>query len=279
MFRKDKPYTDDQVAKENAAIVEAENEKRSEEAGDALSTASVEKSAYGAFTKSPAEIHAIIQANVGRAGINMSNLTRIVMPSGKQLAWTVPGIRGIVMTDELEGIIIHHTDGRAYWKKGLDDGGGKQPPDCQSADLFEGIGDPGGPCAECPQNVWGSETKAHRGKACKEVKILYFLPKTKAFLPYVFILPPTSLSPIKTYLLGLANEGLRANHVTTILGLEKATNKGGTDYAIVAPRLPKKDGELSTGEKRVAEAYVAAIKPALERRIDFQQGDVGSEEE
>jgi hypothetical protein len=142
--------------------------------------------------------------------------------------------------------------------------------------MFNGVGDPGGPCAECKFNKWGSEPKAGRGKACKELKVLYVLPKGRSFLPYLFILPPTSLKPMQNYLLGLASEAIIADTVTTRLKLVKATNKGGTDYAQISPSLPK-DGELSKEEVEVIRAYTAAIRPALERRVELKQEDAAGE--
>jgi len=240
-----------------------------------LSTAKLEKSEYGGLMKSPSEVAAIIRTNVGPAGINMGNLTKIKMPSGDSMMWQVPSIRGLQAVEQIEGIIIHHTDGRAYWEKDYDAAGGvKTPPDCASDDLIIGKGNPGGPCAECKFNEWGSSTKSARGKACKEVKVLFVLPKGKAFLPVYFLLPPTSLKPIRNYLLGLASEALRVDQVTTVLGLTKGQNADGVEHAIIEPSMPKKDGELSKDERAVVEAYVAAIKPALERRVDFEQADV-----
>lgn len=243
-----------------------------------LSTVALEESSYGALCKSPSEINAIIQTNVGPSGIQMGNLTRIKMPTGGSLKWNVPSIRGEQTLEEIEGIIIHHRDTRAFWSKSIDEGGGGQPPDCFSEDMFNGSGDPGGPCAECPHNKWGSEPKAGRGKACKELKILYVLPKGRSFLPFVFILPPTSLKPMQNYLLGLASEAIRSDTVTTTLKLKEATNQGGIKYAQIEAKLPK-DGELSDEEVAVVRAYVAAIKPALERRVEIEQSEVEGDSE
>lgn len=245
-----------------------------------LSTIKLEESEYGGLMKSPSEVAAIIRTNVGPSGINMGNLTKIKMPSGDSLMWQVPSIRGITAAETIEGIIIHHTDGRAFWEKDYDSAGGvKAPPDCSSDDLMMGRGDPGGPCAECKFNKWGSNSKGGRGKACKEVKILFVLPKGRAFLPIYFILPPTSLKAIKNYLLGLASEALRVDQVTTILGLTQGKNADGVEHAIVEPSMPKKDGELSEEERKVVAAYVAAIKPALERRVEFTQADAEGDTE
>lgn len=262
MFNKDK--------KEETALAKVDEH--------GLSTVSLKESEYGGLMKSPSEVAAIIRANVGAAGINMGNLTKIPMPSGKSMMWEVPSIRGIKAEKAIEGIIIHHTDGRAYWEKDYDSAGGvKAPPDCSSDDLIIGKGNPGGPCAECKFNEWGSATakegKDPRGKACKEVKVLFMLPKGKAFLPVYFILPPTSLKPIRNYLLGLASEALRVDQVTTTLGLVKKANADGVEHAIVDPSMPENNGELTDEEKAVVAAYVNAIKPALERRVEFSQAE------
>lgn len=238
----------------------------------------VEQSDFAALTKSPSDINAIIKTNVGPSGINIGNLTRIKMPTGGGLKWTVPSIRGEQNLEELEGIIIHQRDTRAYWEKNIDEGGGGQPPDCASEDGYTGVGKPGGNCAECPMNKWGTEKKAGRGKACKELKIVYVLPKGRQFLPYVFILPPTSLKPMQNYFLGLASEGIRSDTVRTRFRLKEAVNQGGTKYAQVDPRLPEKDAELTPDEVEAIRAYVAAVRPALERRPVIVQSDVAGPE-
>ena len=60
----------------------------------------------------------------------------------------------------VEGIIVGWRPARIYWKKGLNEGGGKLPPDCTSIDGFIGIGDPGGACATCPFSKFGSSSSA-----------------------------------------------------------------------------------------------------------------------
>ncbi|MCP4878294.1 MAG: hypothetical protein GY896_22810 [Gammaproteobacteria bacterium] len=262
--------------KKQAAEVEEKAVVPVDEKG--LSTVALKESEFGALTRSPAEIHAIIQANIGASGITMGNLTRVKIPTSGGTKWNVPSIRGEQLMDEIEGIVIHHKEARAYWKKSIDEGGGGQPPDCSSEDGYNGKGDPGGACAECPFNKWGSEPKAGRGKACKQLRIVYLLPKGRSFLPYLFILPPTSLKPMGNYLVGLAAEALRVNAVRTIFRLEKTKNQGGTEYAQLLPVLSKENPELSKEEQQVTNAYIAAIKPALERRVDLSRDDVGEEE-
>ncbi len=274
MFNKDKPVKEEEMP---VKVKEGFDEH-------GLSTITLKESEYGGLMKSPSEIAEIIRITVGPAGINMGNLTKIPMPSGKSMMWEVPSIRGIRSEKAIEGIIIHHTDGRAYWEKDYDSAGGvKAPPDCSSENLIMGKGNPGGSCAECKFNAWGSATakpgKEARGKACKELKVIFMLPKGKAFLPVYFILPPTSLKPIRNYLFGLASEALRVDQVTTIFGLTKKTNTDGVEHAIVEPSMPEKNGELNAEEKKVVAAYVAAIKPALERRVDFTQAEVEGESE
>lgn len=244
-----------------------------------LSTVALEKSDFGALTRSPSEIAGIIRTNIGPSGISMGNLTRVKVPSGEgPYAWTVTTIRGPQMYEVVEGIIIHQRDARAYWAKSIDEGGSGQPPNCMSEDMYNGKGNPGGPCAECKFNEWGSaigkDDKETRGKACKEVKILYLLPKGRAFLPYVFILPPTSLKAATNYLLGLASEAMFAEQVITGISLKEAQNSDGVKHAVAEFKLGK---ELSKAEVAVVRAYVTAIKPALQRRPDeFRQADVDS---
>lgn len=69
----------------------------------------------------------------------------------------------------LEGIILYSHNANAYWAGGKNDSE-NTPPDCQSMDGKIGYGCPGGLCADCAYNRFGSDTDPKgtgRGKACK----------------------------------------------------------------------------------------------------------------
>lgn len=132
------------------------------------------------------------------------------------------------------GIIIHVDPQRAYWKKEPGDGGTGQMPDCYSRDLVKP--DAGGAevqspdCASCPWNQFGSDPKGGRGKACKEVRRVFFLPEGKLDA-HVMNVPPTSLKSLKTYFTFLAEHKIpRPQMAITKFSAKAAENKDGTDY-------------------------------------------------
>ncbi len=81
----------------------------------------------------------VIKTNLAGEKITDRDLDRITLPAGGSRQWEVPTIEGSEYTDTLDGIIIHQTPPRAYWKKDLDEGGGGTPPDCSSPDGERGF--------------------------------------------------------------------------------------------------------------------------------------------
>jgi hypothetical protein len=166
------------------------------------------------------------------------------MPSGGGIAFEVPQLDGeIEPVKTLRGIIVAHRIGRAYWKDSLDDSGGGTPPDCASRDGKHGVGEPGGLCANCPLNQFGSD-KRERGKACKEMKLIFLL-KPDSLLPIVVVLPPTSLQPFKKYLMRLTMSATPYSKVETEISLEKDSNADGIDFAKAKFRAAQKLDEAS----------------------------------
>ena len=74
---------------------------------------------------------------------------------------------------KLVGVILYHHFANAYWPEGseYDD---NVPPFCQSIDGMQGYGEPGGVCAACAFNQFGS-TANGSGKACKNMRQIYLL--------------------------------------------------------------------------------------------------------
>ena len=107
---------------------------------------------YRALTTNTNEVLAVIQENLGNEKMTDQDLDRIILDG---LSWRVPTLEGEESVNSLDGIIVHWTTPRAYWRTSLDDGGGSAPPDCFSPDGEYGTGDPGGDCFACPFNQWG----------------------------------------------------------------------------------------------------------------------------
>jgi len=193
-------------------------------------------------------------------GASMSpwDLQRIRIPAGGGQAWEVQGLDGPQITQQLEAVVLIQRPGRAFWRNASPD---NSPPDCTSMDARTGMGDPGGDCAACPYNQWGSDPRGERGKACKELCQLFLL-RPEDRLPSLLTLPPTSLRPWRQYTYRLTNAGLLYYAVLTSIGLTQETNKDGQKYSkivlSVAARLPDE-------EVQAIRELRAAVQPMLTR--------------
>lgn len=232
----------------------------------ALATRPQSQGEYAALSRSPEEIKEIIESNVGQEGLTMMDLDRIKIPSGGTTVWQLPTLKGTENKESIEGVIVAHKQARVYWQEALDDTGGGLPPDCSSENGITGSGEPGGDCSQCPLNEWGSsgkkkgrgKTKA-RGKACKEIRMVFML-LPRNLIPVLFTLPPTSIVPMRKYLLKLASEGLPSFAVTTVFKLEKTKNNDGVEYSKASPWMGR---ELEENEIEQVRAYVKSIGPSI----------------
>ena len=175
------------------------------------------------------DINEVLADNLGTEGLDASDLDRVKVPNGGGVHWTLETLEGEEAVKELKGIIVMTKMQRVYWAQEFSGGG--DPPDCYSADGLVGHGDPGGQCAKCPWAQFGSAEKSN-AQACQARRLVFMLMENSA-LPVVVNVPPTSLKPLKKYLVKLGGQGIHAHHVVTSLTLEKCRNKSGVDYAEV----------------------------------------------
>lgn len=210
----------------------------------------------------------LIRDNLSGEDVGVGDLDRIKVPAGGATSWTVPTIEGDKNEKSLEGIIIHVARRRAYWDSPNPSG---DPPTCASTDCITGVGDPGGDCASCPFNQFGSAVKqggvAGRGKACKESTLLFLL-RSGQNLPVVVVTPPGSLKSIKQYRLKLPVPYFGC---LTRLSLKKSKNKDGIDYAEIVPEYV---GPLDPTQvdfvRRYAQALTGVFKTATEDHTDME---------
>lgn len=167
-----------------------------------------------------------VQANL--AGMERVSFERIKIPAGGGLAFEVLDDNGEpTAVSEITGIIIDRYPVNAYWPDAFS--GENNPPQCTALDGREGVGDPGGLCAKCPFNQWGSDADG-RGKACKNLHRVYIMAPDEA-LPRLITLPPTSLGNLNSYLVTLTKRARPFYSVLTRVKLEKASNKSGISFS------------------------------------------------
>lgn len=175
-------------------------------------------------------------------GLTMS-FPRIKIPAGGVLQFEIPNgdPQHPDYSHTLTGVILFSHASCAYWPEG-DEYSDDVPPLCSSVDGKQGYGEPGGVCETCALSQFGSASNG-RGKACKNMRVLYLL-RSGEFMPLAINLSPTSISPFREFL----NQGFafrkRAIYGSLVeIGLKRQTNPEGNapadgDHPSAHQRLP-----------------------------------------
>ena len=208
-------------------------------------------------------------------GLRLS-FTRIKIPGGGHLQFEIPSGNPDVpdYAPYLEGVILYSHNSNAYWPEGseYDD---DQPPLCQSFDGKVGYGEPGGTCADCVLNQFGSDGN-NKGKACKNMRMLYLL-RSGEYLPLQLSLPPTSLRPFNDFM-NLAFVARRRPSYSAIveIGLKRAES-GGYTYSVATFRKVRElEGESLAAVKSYAANFKEQVKSLLAQRVENYKSDVES---
>lgn len=160
------------------------------------------------------------------AGLELT-FDRIKIPSGGSTAFEIPSENDDTeMVKDITGVILLHHPAYAYYTEKY--AGGSNPPDCGSFDGINGNGNPGGLCASCPMNQFGSGEG--QAKACKNRRMLYILMEGEMF-PMVLSLPTGSLKEFTKYLKRQLSKGRKLNQVVTKISLKKATSGSGIAFS------------------------------------------------
>lgn len=157
-------------------------------------------------------------------GLQMS-FQRVKIPAGGTLQFEMPSDDPDNPDYEknLVGVILHNHATCAYWPAGseYDD---DTTPLCSSVDGKVGIGTPGGACAACVMNRFGSAPDGSKGKACKNMRVLYLL-RSGEYMPLQVNLPPTSIKPFKEFLNRAFMLRRRATYGSIVqIGLKRENN-------------------------------------------------------
>jgi hypothetical protein len=153
---------------------------------------------------------------------------RVSIPAAGGQAFEVPGeMPGETdMVKEFSGVILFHHPMFTYYRERFS--GGNNAPNCGSYDGNIGVGNPGGPCATCPLNQFGSGENG--GKACKNKRRIYVL-REGELIPILLVLPTGSMKEFSVYIKRLLAKGKKSNSVVTTFSLKKVTNASGIAYS------------------------------------------------
>lgn len=205
------------------------------------------------------------------------NFQQVKVPAGGALQYEIP-------TEDpdnpdysryLEGVILYHHPSNAYWPEtegGEDDE--NAPLQCQALDGKLGHGSPGGLCASCGYNKFGTRGK---GKACKNMHMVYLL-RSGEFMPLQITLPPTSIKPFNEFVSRaflLRRRGICSAVVQ--LGLKKMNN-GKDDYSVTTFKLLYDfEGNELRQVRDYADQFKEQVKIMLDQRAeqaDATSGDM-----
>ena len=186
-------------------------------------------------------------------GLSLS-FDRIKIPSAGSTVFELPGEEDGEPENlkEFTGVILYHHPLFAYYRDKY--AGGNEPPDCGSFDGITGEGDPGGACAKCRYNQFGSGEGG--GKACKNRRRIYILREGEVF-PLLLSLPTGSLREFTRYIQRLLSHGKKSLSVITRFSLKKTVNAGGIAYSQAQFRV---DRVLTEQEQNVVTPLADQVK-------------------
>ena len=208
-------------------------------------------------------------------GLQMT-MQRVKIPGGGNLQFEIRGDDPDNPDYErkLVGVILYHHLANAYWPEGseYDD---NVPPFCQSFDGKQGYGEPGGVCAACAFNQFGS-TANGSGKACKNMRQIYLL-RSGEYLPLQLSLPPTSLRPFNDFM-NLAFVARRRPSYSAIveIGLKRAESAAYTYSVATFRKVRDLEGEGLAAVKSYAANFKEQVKSLLAQRVENYKSDVES---
>ncbi len=191
---------------------------------------------------------------------------KISIPSGGGQMWELPGSDNPdepEFSKDIEGVIVDHYPVNAYFENEYT--GEVVPPTCSSMDGKLGIGCPGGACANCPLNKYGSADDG-KGKKCKNLRRIYIL-RSGEILPLLVTLPPTSIKNFSDYISKrIVTKGMKACDVVTRMSLTVEKSQTGIKYSKVQFSIAR---ILQPEEKKVMREFSDNIKNTTRlQRVD-----------
>jgi hypothetical protein len=160
-------------------------------------------------------------------------------------------------------VILANHNANAYWPGSEYDD--NTPPLCQSVDGKTGYGEPGGLCADCALNQYGSSERGS-GKACKNMRVIYLL-RSGEYMPLQLSLPPTSISPYTRFVnAAFVSRRKRLCSSVVQIGLKKVSN-GSHEYSVATfTKLYDFAGEDLAAIRSYADGFLAQVKEMNRQR-------------
>ncbi len=204
---------------------------------------------------------------------------RVKLPAGGGTAFELPSAESdeTEMVKDITGVIVYNHPAYAYYHDKYT--GGNNPPDCGSFDGVTGIGNPGGNCADCPYNKFGSGDG--QSKLCKNKRMLYILREGELF-PITLSLPTGSLKSFTNYVKSQLSRGRKLNQAVTKIALKKATNASGIVFTqavfTFVRMLTVEERTAVAGVTETVKAYAANLTPTSfvddEPMVDPETGEI-----
>lgn len=204
---------------------------------------------------------------------------RVKLPAGGGTAFEIPteGSEDTEMAKDITGVIVYNHPAYAFYRDKYS--GGSNPPDCGSFDGVTGIGTPGGSCATCPYNKFGSGDG--QSKLCKNKRMLYILREGELF-PITLSLPTGSLRSFTQYVKGQLSRGRKLNQIVTKVTLKKAANSSGIAYSqavfTFVRMLNAEERAAVAGVTEKVKAYASGLTVSAlmedEPMVDQETGEV-----
>lgn len=164
----------------------------------------------------------------------------VKIPAGGKLAYEVQGDEDgdEEYLKEIDGVIIFTHRVNGYWPNpfGTSNNPEDKVPVCSSMDGKTGF-DPSTGCVQdcdtCRWNQYGSDQRGGKGKACKNMRRIYFMRNGDPNV-YLLTVPPTSIKEVNKALRRImASKAVPYTNLVVSFRLAKATNANGIDYSTV----------------------------------------------
>jgi len=230
------------------------------------STALVKAGEFTIIKTDAEELMELIEENLADGSIGPMSMDRIRVPAGGGSTFSVPALAegDETKVETIDCIIVGKKKHRARWAKSIDESPGGSPPDCFSPDGKNGIGDPGGVCADCPYDEFKQvgDNEAYKKKGCKEMLFIIAV-RPDERLPIAIVAPPGSLRNADDYLKRLTAKGIFYYGAVTRIGLEQDKNKLGREYSKLTFAMGQK---IEGADFEAVKAFQKTFKGILEGR-------------